>query len=148
VRLLVEWAASCSRAGQPNPVVLLASRGPSWRDAIPDWSAKPSIVCAHSVRGSPPGRSLLRQLVAFVAQGDQQIGQRLVKAGDALVFEGVPDVVHVDPHRAQVAHDAGRRTYVGVDGAGDGAVVLERGDGGLGHRVDRAGADEAVDVAG
>ena len=48
--LLVEWAASCSRAAQPNPVAVLASRGPSWRGAPLDWPAKPSIVRTRSAR--------------------------------------------------------------------------------------------------
>ena len=53
--LLVEWAALCSRAAQPNPVAVLASRGTSWRDGFLDWSAKPSIVCTRSVRGVTAG---------------------------------------------------------------------------------------------
>ena len=36
----------------------------------------------------------------------------------------------------------------GVDGAGQGAVVGERGDGDLGQGVDRVRADEVIDVAG
>ena len=104
--LLVEWT-HVSRAAQPNPVAVLALRRVVLSSALrrPPGIARPAGTGARS----PPGRSLLRQLVGLGAQGDQQIGERLVEAGDALVFEGAADIVHVDPHRAQVLHDAGGR---------------------------------------
>ena len=62
------------------------------------------------------------------------------------VFEGETDVVHVDAECDESSHRVARVVDVGVDGAGQLAVILERGDGRLGERVDRVGPDQAVDV--
>ena len=58
----------------------------------------------------------------------------------------VGDVVEVDADRGQVVEHLAGAVEVGVDGAGQRAVVLERVERGLGHRVDRVRADEGVDV--
>ena len=85
---------------------------------------------------------------AFGLEHLEHVGERLVEAGHALVLEGAADVVHVHPglgqpvlHRLGVADPA-------VDGAGEGPVVFEGGDGRLGQGVDRVGPDEAVDIQG
>src|SRR5437773_2613561 len=72
-----------------------------------------------------------RQLARLGLEGLEYMGERLVEAGHALVLEGAADIVHVHTGLGKpVQHHAGV-VDTAVDGAGDGAVVLERGDGRL-----------------
>jgi hypothetical protein len=52
----------------------------------------------------------------------------------------------VDADHGEALHDVGGGVDVGVDGAGDRAVVLERGDCDFGQGVDGVGVGEAVDA--
>src|SRR5215217_778614 len=67
-------------------------------------------------------RSARRQLARLVFEGLQDVGERLVEAGHALVLEGAADVVHVHPDLGQPVHHRVSVVDVAVDGAGEGAV--------------------------
>ena len=69
-----------------------------------------------------------------------------MKSRHAPILQNAAHIVHVDTYRGQPAHDVGRGIDVGVNGPGERAVILERGDGRLGQGVDGVGTDEAVDV--
>src|SRR5215204_3518207 len=92
--------------------------------------------------------SARRQLARLGLEGLQDVDERLVEAGHPLVLEGAADGVHVHPDRGQPVHHHAGGAGTAVDGAGEGAVVLEGGNGRLGQGVDRVGPDEAVDIEG
>src|SRR5680860_1497752 len=107
------------------------------------------IAVASRPNSAQPAQSISlpdRELAGFGVELAEHVLERLVEAGDALVFEGEADVIHVDAHGTEAAHHLACAFHVGVDGAGQPTVVLERGDGCLGERVDRVGSDQAVDV--
>ena len=76
----------------------------------------------------------------------EDVGERFVEAGHALVFEGQSHLVHIDTDSRELVEHGGRVVDVAVDGAGDGAVVFEGGDGDFREGVDGVGSDEIVDV--
>jgi hypothetical protein len=63
-----------------------------------------------------------------------------------LVLQGATHVVHVHSYCRQPFEHGCGLVDLDVDGAGEGAVVLEGGDGDLREGVDGVGADQAVDV--
>ena len=97
---------------------------------------------------STPTTSASSPLVGLGCEAGEHVLEGLVEAGDTLVLQGKADVVHVDSGGGQAAHHLVCVRYARVDGAGQGAVVLEGGDRGLGQGVDGVGADELVDVQG
>lgn len=74
------------------------------------------------------------------------MSEQCLEARDSLLFQGQPNIVHVDAYRREAVEHLGGVARLGVEGAGEGARVLEGGDGGLGQGVDGAGSDETVDV--
>ena len=61
-------------------------------------------------------------------------------------FELVCHVVHVDADVGQLRPDRLGLAHVGIDAAGDRAVVDEGVERGVGQGVDRVGADQLVDI--
>ena len=78
----------------------------------------------------------------------EDIGERVVEAGHALVFEGVTEVGQVDTEAGEPGEHCRCVVDVAVDRAGHDAVVLECCDGGFGEGVDRVRTGEIVDVQG
>src|SRR4051794_10282389 len=117
-----------------------STRGRSSRVRPASWAAIITAVSAVVVtrpNSAHPAQSI--SAAAELAGLGRQRGEYLlvgrVEAGDAVVFHGQPDVVHVDADRGEPAHHLGCLVHAGVDGAGQRAVVGERGDGGLGQGV-------------
>src|SRR5215211_6940005 len=108
------------------------TRGRSRRVSPASWAA--IITAVRAVVGSSPNSAHPAQSIsaaAEVAGLGRQRGEDLlvgrVEAGDALVLKGQPDVVHVDAGGGQPPHHLGCLIHAGVDGAGQRAVVGERG---------------------
>ena len=59
-------------------------------------------------------------------QGVEQLVEALREGGDALLLEGGGHVLEVDAELAQRGDDLPGGVRVGVDGAGERAVVVER----------------------
>ena len=114
----------------------------------PDEMSRHSVLLRWGARQSTPLWSATAELLGLRRQRGEHLLVGGVEAGDALVLQGQSDVVHVDAGRGEPAHHLGGLVHSGVDGAGQGAVVGERGDGDLGQGVDRVRADQFVDVAG
>src|SRR5665647_462774 len=120
------------------------------------WSSWASIITAvravvaisPNSAHRPQSTSASSPLVGLGGEAGEHVLEGLVEAGDTPVLQGQADVVHVDTGGGQSAHHLVCVLHAGVDGAGQGAVVLEGGDRGLGQGVDGVGADELVDVQG
>src|ERR1700730_11352101 len=92
--------------------------------------------------------SASRRLAGLGVEGGEHLRERVEEARHALVLQGGADVVDVKAKRRELLHDPGRGVDVAVDRAGDGAVILEGGDGGVGQCANGVGTDQAVDVQG
>src|SRR6266566_9034254 len=130
-----------------------STRGRSRRVSPANWAAiitAVRLVVAISPNSAHPAQSISvgAELVSLGGEAGQHPLEGLVETGDALVLQGQADVVHVDADGGQSAHHLGCLLHAGVEGAGQAAVVLEGGDGGLGQRVDGVWPDELVDVQG
>src|SRR4030095_7973342 len=64
--------------------------------------------------------SARRQLARLVFEGLEDVGERLVEAGYALVLQGVADVVHVHPDLGQLVHHRAGVVDPSIDAAGEG----------------------------
>src|SRR4029453_18465501 len=127
-----------------------SSKGRSSRVSPASWAMIITAVraaVATRPNSAQPAQSISagRQLARLGLQHLQYVGERLVEAGHALVLEGAADVVHVHPDLGQLVHHRAGVVDASINGAGEGAVVFERGDGRLGEGVDRVGPHEGAD---
>src|SRR5215213_5670062 len=96
---LVRSASAALAPASPAPTmtnvcgVLMCAVSLSSAYCVHAHAARISLRCCMSATSS-----MLRCSSCLGVQCDKQIGERLVEAGDAVVFKGVPDVIHVDPH--------------------------------------------------
>src|SRR5450759_1035733 len=132
-----------TRALSGSPVTRVPStRGRSRRVRPASWAAiitAARAVVATSPISAHPAQSISASsgLVGLGGEAGEHVLEGLVEAGDALVLQGQADVVHVDSGGGQPAHHLVCVRHAGVDGAGQGAVILEGGDG----ETQRLGAD-------
>src|SRR5215208_1992280 len=152
---MTRWRKNpATRARSGSSVTMVpSSSGRSSRVSPANWAmiiTEVRAAVATRPNSAQPAQSMSarRQLARLVFEGLEHMGERLVEAGHALVLEGAADVVHVHPDLGQRLHHRLGVVDSAVDGAGEGAVVLEGGDGRLGQGVDRVGPDQAVDVQG
>ena len=90
-------------------------------------------------------------MVEVVGLAGQDVENLLVgddEGGDAFLLEAPGDPVEVDAHGRQLVEHLFGVGRASVHGPGDGAVVLDRGEGGQWQGGDRVGTDQLVDVAG
>src|SRR5215207_786613 len=112
-----------------------STRGRSRRVSPASWAAIITAVSAEvatSPNSAHPAQSISApaELLGLGAEAPEQLSERFLEAGDALLLEGQSDVVHVDADVGQPPHHLARLVDADVDGAGQPAVVLEGGDGG------------------
>src|SRR5207248_3319399 len=131
------------------------SRSRMWRGSTRQPSQLASSPPVQSVGSRPQRRSTIAagssrsgsdELPALRADPLEQLLERIGELLDAFLLERVGDVVVVDPGPGQLVEQASRLVEALVERRRDGAVVLERLDRLLRHRVDRVGADQRVDI--
>ena len=121
--------------------------GRAWNASITRSANSPGT--SSTTTRSPCTAQPAAQLDGLRVEGADELVEGLGEGGHALLLEHPADVVEVDADVGRAPSSvASRRLGVGVDRAGDGAVVDEGVDRLLRHRVHRVGADERVDVGG
>src|SRR3954469_8118498 len=140
-----------TRARSGSPVTIVPSRRGRSRRVQPTSWAPIIAAVRRAVESNPnsaqPAQSIVlssREGVGFGFERVQYVAERLMKGRDALLFEGEPDVVHVDADGVQPSHRCSCVRDLHVDRASEVTMVLERSNRRFGKRVDRARTDQAV----
>src|SRR5512133_3234459 len=137
--------ATRARSGS-SATMVPSSSGRSSRVSPASWAMIITAVnaaVATRPNSAQPAQSMSagRQLARLGLEHLEDVGERLVEAGHALLLEHAADVVHVHTHLGQGVHHRLGVVDTFIYGAGDGPVVFEGGDGRLGQGVDRVGPD-------
>src|SRR5918994_1377803 len=152
MRRWMKKPATLARSGS-SVTMVPSTRGRSRRVSPASWAAIITAVSADvatSPNSAHPAQSISvpAELLGLGVEAGKHLLERFLEAGDALLLEGQPDVIHVDADVGQPPHHLGCLVHADVDGAGQAAVVLEGGDGVFGQGVDGVVPDELVDVPG
>src|SRR5690606_13908256 len=107
------WNASMTRSANSPGTSSTTTSSPCTPRTLPDERPPPGPVGASA------------QPVGLRGQRGDQLVEALGEGGHALVLEHAADVVEVDAHLADAVQRAGGGVEVGVDRAGQRAVVLE-----------------------
>src|SRR5215217_976759 len=118
-----------------------SSSGRSSRVSPASWAMIITAVnaaVATRPNSAQPAQSMSagRQLARLGLEHLEDVGERLVEAGHALVLQGAADVVDVHPDLGQGVHHRLGVADTAGDGGGEGPVVFEGGDGRLGQGGD------------
>src|SRR5215831_18820391 len=98
-------------------------------------------MCASATGGDGPSERLGLALEAR----DERI-ERLLEARQPVDEKLLRHVVEIDADFRELLHDPLRLTEIAINGAFDGAVILERLGRGGWHCVHRVGPDELLDI--